>query len=128
MQVSRQPKSVSNETTFEEDTTDPTLLAEHIARLAQRVSERLQRRSLAGRTVVLKLTYRNFQHVTRRTTLKSPTSDAAIIAAEARTLLGRSAAASRFARFPNRNRNKSLLSPLIRLSLFRVSTSTFHFA
>jgi DNA polymerase-4 len=98
VQVSRQPKSVSNETTFEEDTTDLTLLAEHIARLAQRVSERLQRRSLAGRTVVLKLTYRNFQHVTRRTTLKSPTSDAAIIAAEARTLLGRSAAASRLVR------------------------------
>ena len=98
VQVSRQPKSVGNETTFEEDTSDPALLAGHIARLAQRVSERLQRRGLAGRTVVLKLTYRNFQHVTRRTTLERPTNDAGIIAAEARTLLGRSAAASRLVR------------------------------
>ena len=74
--MSRQPKSVSNETTFEEDTSDLVQLGEHITRLAQRVSERLQRRGLAGRTVVLKLTYRNFQHVTRRTTLTAPTSDA----------------------------------------------------
>ena len=96
--MSREPKSVGNETTFEEDTSDLTLLAEHIARLAHRVSERLQRRGLAGRTVVLKLTYRNFQHVTRRTTLEHPTSDAEIIAAEARTLLDRSDAASRLVR------------------------------
>jgi hypothetical protein len=41
------------------------------------------------------LTYRNFQHVTRRTTLERPTSDAALIGAEARTLLDRSDAASR---------------------------------
>jgi DNA polymerase-4 len=98
VQASREPKSVSNETTFEEDTSDLAVLAEHIARLAQRVSERLQRRGLGGRTVVLKLTYRNFQHVTRRTTLAHPTSDAALIAAEARALLTRSDAASRLVR------------------------------
>jgi len=98
VQVSRQPKSVSNETTFEEDTSDLLQLGEHIARLAQRVSERLQRRGLAGRTVVLKLTYRNFQHVTRRTTLTSPTSDAEVITTAARALLDRSAAASRLVR------------------------------
>jgi DNA polymerase IV len=98
VQVSRQPKSVSNETTFEEDTSDLIQLGEHITRLARRVSERLQRRGLAGRTVVLKLTYRNFQHVTRRTTLTSPTSDAEVIASAARALLDRSAAASRLVR------------------------------
>jgi DNA polymerase-4 len=98
VQVSREPKSVSNETTFEEDTSDLVQLAEHITRLAQRVSERLQRRGLVGRTVVLKLTYRNFQHVTRRTTLTAPTSAADVIAAAARTLLDRSAAASRLVR------------------------------
>jgi len=98
VQVARQPKSVSNETTFEEDTSDLSQLAEHIARLAQRVSERLQRRGLLGRTVVLKLTYRNFQHVTRRTTLTAPTGEADVIAAAARALLDRSAAASRLVR------------------------------
>ena len=44
------------------------------------------------------MTYRNFQHVTRRTTLERPTSDAALIGAEARTLLDRSDAASRLVR------------------------------
>jgi DNA polymerase-4 len=98
VQVSRQPKSVSNETTFEEDTSDLAVLAEHIARLAQRVAERLRRRGLAGRTVVLKLTYRGFQHATRRTTLARPTSDVETIAAAARALLDRSAAADRLVR------------------------------
>ncbi len=98
VQVSREPKSVSNETTFEEDTSDLVQLAEHITRLAQRVADRLQRRGLVGRTVVLKLTYRNFQHVTRRTTLTAPTGDADVIAAAARALLDRSAAASRLVR------------------------------
>jgi nucleotidyltransferase/DNA polymerase involved in DNA repair len=50
---------------------------------------------LEGRTVVLKLTYRNFKHATRRTTLERATSDARIIAAEATTPLARSAAAVR---------------------------------
>jgi nucleotidyltransferase/DNA polymerase involved in DNA repair len=48
--------------------------------------------------VVLKLTFRSFQHVTRRTTLERPTSDGALIAAAARTLLDRSDAASRLVR------------------------------
>jgi DNA polymerase-4 len=119
VQVSREPKSVSNETTFEEDTSDLVQLDEQIARLAQRVSERLQRRGLAGRTVVLKLTYRNFQHITRRTTLTAPTSDAGVIAAAARTLLDRSAAASRLVRlvgvgvsgFTRGDRDAQLLLP-----------------
>jgi DNA polymerase-4 len=98
VQASREARSVSNETTFEEDTSDLVLLGEHIDRLALRVSERLRRRGVAGRTVVLKLTYRNFEHVTRRTTLATPTSDAEVIAAQARALLDRSAAASRLVR------------------------------
>lgn len=81
--------------TFDEDTTDLVVLGDQIARLAQRVSERLARRGMEGRTVILKLTYRNFQHATRRTTLRQATADARIIAAEARALLGRSAAGSR---------------------------------
>ncbi len=48
--------------------------------------------------MVLKLTYRNFQHITRRTTLTAPTGNADVIAAAARALLDRSAAASRLVR------------------------------
>src|SRR5438552_9817390 len=82
VQVARRAKSVSNETTFEEDTTDLAVLREKIEALARRVAERLHRRHLAGRTVVLKLTYRNFQHVSRRTTLGASTSAERVIAGE----------------------------------------------
>jgi DNA polymerase-4 len=95
VQVSRQAKSLSNETTFEDDTTDLGVLGDQIARLAGRVSERLARPGVEGRTVILKLTYRSFQHATCRTTVRRATSDAGIIATEARALLGRSAAGSR---------------------------------
>jgi len=95
VQVARRAKSVSNETTFEEDTTDLAVLQENIEALARRVAERLHRRQLAGRTIVLKLTYRNFQHVSRRTTLGAPTSDERVIAAEAVNLLARSDAGTR---------------------------------
>jgi DNA polymerase-4 len=93
--VSRQAKSVSNETTFDEDTRDPAVLREHIRRLSGRVGERLAERGLTGRTVVLKLTYGNFTHVSRRITLAQPTSDAQTIALEAEKLLERSEAGAR---------------------------------
>lgn len=95
VQVSRQPKSVSNETTFEEDTTDLGVLREQIQSLSPRVSERLRHRGLQGRTVVLKLTYRNFEHVSRRATLPQATDDPQTIALEAEKLLERSEAGAR---------------------------------
>ena len=87
VQVSRQPKSVSNEATFEADTTELALLHEQIRSLAQTVAERLRRRGLSGRTIVLKLTYRNFAHISRRATLLQATDDAETIALEAQRLL-----------------------------------------
>ena len=95
VQVSRQPKSVSNETTFDEDTTDLQALRDTIGRLAQRVSGRLGRRELQGRTIVLKLTYKNFAHASRRATLAESTADGRIIADAAVKLLGRSEAGTR---------------------------------
>ena len=44
-------KSISNETTFYEDTSDPDLLDGHIWRLAENVSDRAKARGLAGRVV-----------------------------------------------------------------------------
>ena len=76
VQVSRQPKSGEQRDDLRGGHVrpEPAGRAHHAAGAA--VAERLQRRGLVGRTVVLKLTYRNFQHVTRRTTLTSPTGDA----------------------------------------------------
>jgi DNA polymerase-4 len=95
VQISRQAKSVSNETTFDEDTTSGQVLRAQIERLAQRVAERLGRRQLEGRTIVLKLTYKNFAHASRRTTLPEATGEARVIADEAVRLLARSDAETR---------------------------------
>jgi DNA polymerase-4 len=95
VQVERQAKSVSNETTFEEDTRDLDVLREHLGKLALRVSERLQRRGLRGHTVVLKLTYSNFQHVSRHARLEGPSDDDRSIATTAEALLVRTEAGTR---------------------------------
>jgi DNA polymerase-4 len=66
-------KSISKETTFGEDTSDPDLLDGHIWRLAEQVADRAKAKRLAGRTVTLKLKRGDFQLVTRRHALSDPT-------------------------------------------------------
>ena len=67
------PKSISKETTFNEDTADPDILDGHLWRLAEQVADRAKARDLAGRTVTLKLKRSDFQTVTRRQSLTGPT-------------------------------------------------------
>jgi DNA polymerase-4 len=66
-------KSISKETTFFEDTSDPDLLDGHIWRLSEQVADRAKAKRLAGRTVTLKLKRADFQLVTRRHSLPDPT-------------------------------------------------------
>ncbi len=66
-------KSVSSETTFDTDISDFTALQSTLWRLAERVSAQLKRKSLAGRTVVLKLKTADFKLRTRGVTLDGPT-------------------------------------------------------
>jgi DNA polymerase-4 len=66
-------KSISKETTFFADTSDPDLLDGHIWRLAEQVADRAKAKGLAGRTVTLKLKRGDFQLVTRRQALPDPT-------------------------------------------------------
>ncbi len=66
-------KSISKETTFGEDTSDPDLLDGHIWRLSEQVADRAKAKGLAGRTVTLKLKRGDFQLVTRRHALTDPT-------------------------------------------------------
>ena len=71
---SRAPmKSISNETTFFEDTSDPDLLDGHLWRLTEKVSARAKARDLAGRVVTLKLKRADFKGLTRRVSLSDPT-------------------------------------------------------
>ncbi len=69
-------KSVSRETTFNEDTGDPELMQGHLWRLSEQVSDRLKARDIMGRTVTLKLKRADFALTTRRVTLTDPTHSA----------------------------------------------------
>ncbi len=73
VQRDERPKSISKETTFFEDTSDPDILDGHLWRLAEQVADRAKAKRLAGKTVVLKLKTANFQTVTRRHALGDAT-------------------------------------------------------
>ena len=79
-------KSISAETTFDDDTSDPDILDGHLWRLAERVSDRAKAKELAGRTVTLKLKRADFQIITRRHSLQDPTQTADRLYREARAL------------------------------------------
>jgi DNA polymerase-4 len=79
-------KSISAETTFDEDTSDPDILDGHLWRLAERVADRAKAKDLAGRSVTLKLKRADFRIVTRRHSLPDPTQTADRLYREARAL------------------------------------------
>ena len=87
-----EPKSMSRETTFERDlhvVADRATLSARFSELCSRVAGDLDRRSLAGRTVGVKIRFEDFTSVTRELTLPSATADPATILAAARECLKR---------------------------------------
>jgi nucleotidyltransferase/DNA polymerase involved in DNA repair len=70
-----EPKSVSNETTFEEDTSDRAVLTQTIRRLAENVGRRLRRESYKARKVTLKLRFAPFETHTKQTSIKRATDN-----------------------------------------------------
>lgn len=82
-----QEKSISNEETFAEDVLNMDLLESVLRKQSDKVSSRLRRASLTGKTVFLKLRYHDFTTVTRRKTLSGYTCLSEVIFAEARELL-----------------------------------------
>ncbi len=82
-------KSISNETTFSEDTANPDLLDGHLWRLSEKVSDRAKARGLAGRIVTLKLKRADHRSLTRRSSLPDSTQSADRIYRTARALLDR---------------------------------------
>lgn len=65
-------KSVSNETTFENDISDRETLMAHLWHMAEKTSARMKAKGLAGRTVTLKLRRKDFSALTRQTRLDEP--------------------------------------------------------
>ena len=85
------PKSISSETTFAEDIYNLETLCKRMWPLCESVAGRLKKRSLAGRSVTLKLKRADFQLLTRSRTLSSPTELAEIIYRTAVSLLEKEA-------------------------------------
>ncbi len=67
------PKSISHEFTFNEDTADVDTLESTLARLSEMVGRRLREHALYARTVQLKLRYTDFSTITRAHSLDHAT-------------------------------------------------------
>ncbi len=77
-----EPKSISRETTFEDDlhpVRDKARLTEIFTALCVRVAGDLQRKGYAGKTIGLKIRFDDFTTVTRDLTIDAPTQDAQTI-------------------------------------------------
>lgn len=89
-------KSVSAETTFNEDISDYRALERILWRLSERVSRRAKDSALAGHTVVLKLKTANFKIRTRNASLHDATCLADRIFTAAQPMLRREATGTSF--------------------------------
>jgi DNA polymerase IV len=85
----REAKSISAETTFEQNLSSFRPLERRLWKLSEKVSARLKAGELAGSTVTLKLKTADFRLRTRASTLHAPTQLAARIFAAGRELLAR---------------------------------------
>ncbi|HEV7822717.1 MAG TPA: DNA polymerase IV [Burkholderiales bacterium] len=77
-----EPKSISRETTFENDlhaVRDRAQLSAIFTELCVKLAGDLQRKGYAGKTIGLKLRFDNFKTVTRDQTIDAPTQDAIVI-------------------------------------------------
>ncbi|CAI8020452.1 DNA polymerase IV [Geodia barretti] len=79
VKTERTPKSISAETTFPEDISDPEELGDVLNRLALNVSSHLERKEVKGRTVTVKLRLTDFTTLTRQTTLSTATNSEKVI-------------------------------------------------
>jgi DNA polymerase IV len=89
VKAEREAKSISAETTFDDDIADFRPLELRLWRLAEKVSARLKANDLAGSTVTLKLKTADFRIRTRAHSFTHPTQLASRIVAAGRDLLAR---------------------------------------
>lgn len=82
-------KSISAETTFNEDLKDLALLEKQLWPLCEKVSKRLKAKELAGGNIVLKLKTADFKTITRSRSLDNPTQLSEVLYQESRRLLAK---------------------------------------
>jgi DNA polymerase-4 len=87
VETHQERKSLGTENTYSEDLRGLEPMERELERMAVEVADALEKRSLAGCTVTLKVRYSDFTTVTRSRTLAWPTCDARTILRAARGLL-----------------------------------------
>jgi DNA polymerase-4 len=81
------PKSVSRETTFEEDLIDMSVVRATLHYLCERIAGKLRSDGLVGREITVKLRYADFKQREQRLTLRDASDDAGVIYAAVAELL-----------------------------------------
>lgn len=79
-------RSVGAEETFATDVDDPAVIERELLRLSAKVTARMRRSGVVGRTVAIKIRFSDFTTITRSRTLTSPTDVAQEVYAVARGL------------------------------------------
>ena len=87
VQPDRETKSVAAEDTFAYDLVLTDEMNTELEKIAQLVSNRLERYQLKGRTITVKIKYSDFRQITRSRSLEQPVSDTDTIATIAKELL-----------------------------------------
>lgn len=96
VEVERETKSISAETTFDDDIADPEELKRILWRLSEKLAKRLKAAELAGAGITLKLKTADFRTITRSKHLDSPTLLADRLYRTALPLLEREATGTSF--------------------------------
>ena len=79
VQTKTEAKSISNEITFDKDTSDKDTIEGALASLCEKVSDRLREASLKGRTATLKIRLEGFCTYTRDVTMNEATNFADVL-------------------------------------------------
>jgi DNA polymerase-4 len=87
VQPHRQTKSLGAEDTFEQDLDTPDEMLTELEQIAEKVTERLERNKLKGKTLTLKIKFNDFKQITRNQSFLHPISDYYSIYAAAKELL-----------------------------------------
>ena len=95
VETEHEAKSIGHEDTYGHDLRERGAMRRELLSLADRVSARLRRHGLKGKTVTLKVKYADFVQVTRAATLSEPADDGGALYRVALDLLGNTEAGAR---------------------------------
>jgi DNA polymerase-4 len=89
VETRQEAKSIGNEETFAEDVRDKKRIEQELLALCIKVGKRVRNHGLVGRTVTIKVKYRDFVQVTRSFTLPEPMADDKALYQTGRLLLAK---------------------------------------